>query len=156
MWSQDWVTVNSHDERLARVRHMVQDENRGGHYTSDREVGLWRRRQRSKNQSRSMESRHQPSIRRLRAATKSWGTRTPEQLTHWLRTHGFQQHDLDISTRTQQYILNAEDTGVALLETAFVLVALHQERVSRVPLVTRASHNESIARSIPAALLASC
>ena len=30
MWSQDQASVDSHDERLARVRQMVQEEVRGG------------------------------------------------------------------------------------------------------------------------------
>ena len=39
MWSQDQATVDSHDERLARVRQMVQEEVRGGQpQVTDRDV----------------------------------------------------------------------------------------------------------------------
>ena len=39
MWSQEQVAVDSHDERLVRVRQMVQEEVRGGQpQVTDRDV----------------------------------------------------------------------------------------------------------------------
>ena len=88
MWSQEQVAVDSHDERLVRLRQMVQEEVRGGQpQVTDRDVhgaialfsNLARRvgavprgaplpaamvpqRQQLENQSSSMEGRHPVAI----------------------------------------------------------------------------------------------
>ena len=76
---------------------------------------------------------------------RSWGISCTEQLTTWLRSHGFPatRPGHHISARAQEFIIHEAcraDARLALLETVFVLITLHQGRASGVPPVTRASH----------------
>ena len=92
---------------------------------------------------------------------RSWGISCTEQLTTWLRSHGFPatRPGHHISARAQDFIIHeacTADARAALLETVFVLITLHQGR--GVPPETRASRTATrrTASAVPSEVLGRC
>ena len=74
----------------------------------------------------------------LRRVMRGWGISTPEDLTGWLRRHGFPgpSPGHHISALAQEFLLGqacAEDGRVALLEAVYVQLAIHRGRQMAVP-----------------------
>ena len=77
----------------------------------------------------------------LRQAMRSWGISRAEDLTIWLRTNGLPatQRGNHLSARAQEHIMTEAcraDARVALLETAFVALALFRGRQMGLPPMT--------------------
>ena len=78
----------------------------------------------------------------LRQAMRSWGISRAEDLTVWLRTNGLPatQRGNHLSARAQEHIMTEAcraDARVALLETAFVALALFRGRQMVLPPMTQ-------------------
>ena len=99
-----------------------------------------------------------------RAAMRSWGINCTEQLTTWLRSHGFPatRPGHHISASAQEFIIHevcTTDARAALLEAVFVLITLHQGRASGVQFVTRASYvatRRTVLSFVPLGVLEGC